>query len=73
MVRSAVSNAEAGFINAQVRSHAAEAQQRSFMAMREHMTTAPAAACLHNSTMLHAALTGIWRRVGVSSDSSRRV
>ena len=71
MVRSAVSNAEAGFINAQVRSHAAEAQQRSFTAMRGHTTTAPAAACLHNSTALHAALTGIFGGVSAYRPTAR--
>ena len=71
VVRSAVSAAEAGFINAQLRSHSAETGLRAFGGVREHMRTAPAAACLHNSTSLHAALAGIFGGVSAYRPTAR--
>jgi len=60
MVRSAVSTEQANFMRQQLDSHFAKTRAKAFVNMRDDSRTAPATQMLHNSTILHAALSGIF-------------
>jgi NAD(P)-dependent dehydrogenase (short-subunit alcohol dehydrogenase family) len=60
MVRSAVSTEQARFMRQQVDSHFASARAKAFPWMRDNTITAPTTQMLHNSTILHAALSSIF-------------
>ena len=64
VVQSGVSEAEAKFISTQIRSHHKATKKRAETNMRMQPSLASAVACLHNSTLVHAAISSVFGGVG---------